>query len=187
MVNIDSYLKRYKDSGDKIWFEKIYRHYMPKIYRFYYFKLKNRQLAEDLTSELFIRVYGGLGKTSLNSKSFSVWIYRIANNLMVDYFRKTGKAVEYSTAPEKFDNLVQQSSSAESYFAKSESGFKNRKLAAAVGRLTELQRDVILLKFVEDMDYDTIAQVLKKRKATVRGIVFRAMTELKAEIKKENE
>jgi len=187
MVNIDSYLKRFKNSGDKIWFEKIYRHYMPKIYRFYYFKLKDRQLAEDLTSELFIRAYRGLRKTSLNSKSFSVWIYRIANNLMIDYFRKTGKADEYSAAPEEFDNLVQQNPFTESYFARSEPGFENRKLTAAVGRLTELQRDAILLKFVEDMDYDTIARILKKRKATVRGIVFRAMTELKAEIKKEHE
>jgi len=175
MINIDSYLKRYKNSGDKIWFEKIYRHYMPKIYRFYYFKLKDRHLAEDLTSELFVRVYKGLRKTSLNSKSFSVWIYRIANNLMIDYFRKTGKADE------------QQNPFTEGYFARNEPGFENRKLAAAVGRLTELQRDAVLLKFVEDMDYDTIAQVLKKRKATVRGIVFRAMTELKAEIKKEHE
>ena len=187
MINIDSYLKRYKDSGDKIWFEKIYRHYMPKIYRFYYFKLKDRQLAEDLTSELFIRVYKGLRNTNLNSKSFSVWIYRIASNLLIDYFRKTGKTNECSAAPEEFNNLIQQSSSGASYFDKIESGFENHKLISAIGKLTKLQRDVILLKFVEDTDYDTIGRILKKRKSTVRGIVFRAMTELRTEIKKEYE
>ena len=187
MENINSYLKRYKNSGDKIWFEKIYHQYMPKIYRFYYFKLMDKQTAEDLTSELFIRVYRGLRKTNLNSKTFKVWIYRIANNLLIDYFRKMGKVDEYNIAPEEFDNLTKDSFSRNSSFIKGELGFENHKLITAIDRLSKLQRDVILLKFVEEMDYDTIARVLKKRKATIRGIVFRAITKLKTEIKEEHE
>jgi RNA polymerase sigma-70 factor (ECF subfamily) len=187
MENINSYLKRYKNSGDKVWFEKIYHHYMPKIYRFYYFKLMDKQTAEDLTSELFIRVYKGLRKTNLNSKTFNIWTYRIANNLLIDHFRKMGKVDEYNAASEKFDDLTKGSFSTNSSFIRGELGFENHKLVTAIDRLSKLQRDVILLKFVEEMDYDTIARVLKKRKATVRGIVFRAITKLKTEIKEEHE
>ena len=138
MINIDSYLKRYRNSGDKKWFEKIYYHYMPKIYRFYYFKLSNKQLAEDLTSELFLKAYKGLRKTSLNSKAFNVWIYKIANNLLIDYFRKTGKADEFNLSPEEINNLIQYSSSESGYSNISESDFENHKLILAISKLTKL-------------------------------------------------
>jgi len=87
MENIADYLKNYKKSKDTKWFEKIYDLMLPKIYRFYYLKTFSRELSEDLTSEVFIRVYSNLGKTDLNERSFMAWIYKIANNLLIDHFR----------------------------------------------------------------------------------------------------
>ncbi len=88
MDNIADYLKNYKKSKDTKWFEGMYNIMMPKIYRFYYLKTFNRELSEDLTSEVFIRVYSNIDKTDLNERSFMAWIYKIANNLLIDHFRK---------------------------------------------------------------------------------------------------
>jgi len=62
-----------------------------------------------------------------------------------------------------------------------ELGFSNISLLNALNKLTGLQRDIILLKFLEDMDYDTIASIFGKRASTIRGIIFRALTKLKEE------
>lgn len=62
-----------------------------------------------------------------------------------------------------------------------ELGFSNISLVSALNKLTGLQRDIVLLKFLEDMDYDTIVSIFGKRTSTIRGIIFRALTKLKEE------
>ena len=182
MKNIAEYLKNYKKSKDTKWFEKIYNLMMPKIYRFYYLKTFSRELSEDLTSEVFIRVYRNLDKTDLNKRSFMAWIYKIANNLLIDYFRKnTNSSLQVELEEDSIkiadeDILIKSSS-----LLRKELGFKNISLVSALNKLTGLQRDIVLLKFLEDMDYDTIASIFGKRASTVRGIIFRALTKLKEE------
>ena len=182
MENIADYLKNYKKSKDTKWFEKIYNLMMPKIYRFYYLKTFNRELSEDLTSEVFIRVYSNLGKTDLNERSFMAWIYKIANNLLMDHFRKNkdrGLQVELEEDSIKmFDEDILMKNSS---LLRKELGFSNISLLNALNKLTGLQRDIILLKFLENMGYDTIASIFGKRASTIRGIIFRALTKLKEE------
>jgi DNA-directed RNA polymerase specialized sigma24 family protein len=60
MDNIDKYLINYRKSGDKVWFEKIYYDFMPKIYNFFYFKTMDKQISEDLASEVFLKAYKNL-------------------------------------------------------------------------------------------------------------------------------
>ena len=182
MENIEEYLKNYNKSKDTKWFEKIYNLMMPKIYRFYYLKTFSRELSEDLTSEVFIRVYSNLDKTDLNERSFMAWIYKIANNLLIDHFRKNkdrGMQVELEEDSIKmFDEDILMKNSS---LLRKELGFSNISLLNALNKLTGLQRDIILLKFLEDMDYDTIASIFGKRASTIRGIIFRALTKLKEE------
>lgn len=187
MESIRKYINNYKKSGDKKWFILIYQKMMPRIYRFYYFKTMDRELSEDLVSEVFIRVYINLRKTNLNERSFMVWIYRIANNLLIDHFRKN------TDTTESLDPVLNQLKiSDEEFFKKNSSlfrkefSFKNTKLAAALGRLTVLQKDVLLLRFIENMDYSTIAGIFNKSKGTIRGIIFRAMEALRKEMDRDN-
>ncbi len=185
MKNIEEYLINYKKSKDTKWFEKIYNLMMPKIYRFYYFKTFSRELSEDLTSEAFIRVYSNLGKTDLNEKSFMAWIYKIANNLLIDHFRKNkDKGLEIEIEEDSIKIADEEVLMKNSSLLKKELGFSNISLLNALNnKLTGLQRDVVLLKFLEDMDYDTIASIFGKRTSTIRGILFRALTKLKEEIR----
>jgi RNA polymerase sigma-70 factor, ECF subfamily len=185
MADINLYLKNFKKSGDNIWFEKIYLEVLPQIYRYFYLKSCDRQLSEDLASEVFLRVYKNLRKTNLNEKTFSAWIYRIAYNLLMDHYRKKA-AKGYGTevpVEELARDLVEENAILKnSSILKKELGFDNLKLLKGIAGLTKLQRDAVILKFVEDFDYATIAEILGKRQSTVRGILFRAINCLKNEV-----
>jgi RNA polymerase sigma-70 factor, ECF subfamily len=182
MKHIEEYLKNYKKNKDTKWFEGIYNIMMPKIYRFFYLKTFNKELSEDLTSEVFIRVYRNLDKTDLNERSFMSWIYKIANNLFIDHFRKNksrGFQVKFEEDSLKItdeDILIKSSS-----LLRKELGFTNIPLLNALNKLTVMQRDIVLLKFLENMDYKTIASIFSKRVSAIRGIIFRALTKLKDE------
>ncbi len=158
---------------------------MPRIYRFFYLKLFDKQLSEDLTSEVFIRVYKNLRKVNLNTKTFQPWIYRIASNLLIDHHRKKTRYAKEEPFKETVDDLIENNALLKnSSILKKELGFENFKLISTMGKLTKLQRDIIILKFVEDFDFETIARIFGKNQSTIRGILFRAITKLKSEIKK---
>ena len=193
MDNIDKYLINYRKSSDKIWFEKIYYHYLLKIYNFFYFKTMDEQISEDLTSEVFLKIYKNLQDKEFNSKSFNVWIYKIASNQLIDYFRKTKTDRErtFLTNWQEQDNIRDSSLLENDFFIKNsmlikkELGFENHKLVEAMYKLTTLQKNIVILIFVMDFDYKTIANILGKSQSTIRGILFRAINILKSEIKNE--
>ena len=191
MDDIDKYLINYRKSGDKIWFEKIYYHYLLKIYNFFYFKTMDEQISEDLTSEVFLKVYKNLQDKEFNNKSFNVWIYKIASNQLIDYFRKTKTDRErtFLTDWQEQDNILDSSLLENDFFIKNsmlikkELSFENHKLVEAMCKLTTLQKNIVILIFVMDFDYKTIANILGKSQSTIRGILFRAINILKSEIK----
>ena len=187
MKSIGRYINSYRKSGDRKWFAMIYQEIMPRIYRFYYFKTLDRELSEDLVSEVFIRVYRNLRKTNLNERSFMVWIYRIANNLLIDHFRKnTGNTEPLDPVLARIKVTDEEFFKKNSSLFRKEFSFENTELVTALNKLTELQKDVLLLRFVEDMDYNTIAGIFNKSKGTIRGIIFRAMEILRKEIGRDN-
>ena len=193
MDDIDKYLINYRKSSDKIWFEKIYYHYLLKIYNFFYFKTMDEQISEDLTSEVFLKIYKNLQDKEFNSKSFNVWIYKIASNQLIDYFRKTKTDRErtFLTDWNEQDNIQDSSLLENDFFIKNsmlmkkELGIENHKLVEAMCKLTTLQKNIVILIFVMDFDYKTIANILGKSQSTIRGILFRAINILKSEIKNE--
>jgi RNA polymerase sigma-70 factor (ECF subfamily) len=189
MTDINLYLKNFKKSGDKIWFEKIYHCFITKIYNYYYYKIFDRQIAEDLTSEVLIKVYKNLRKNEFNVKSFTSWIYKIANNQLIDYYRKTKNEKYILSLPDDMESIESENLVETDYFIKNSSlikkelGFENVKIISAMNKLTKLQKDVVTLIFLEDCDYKTIAEIYGKKQSTVRGILFRAMNILKNEMK----
>jgi len=193
MNDIDKYLINYRKSSDKMWFEKIYYHYLLKIYNFFYFKTMDEQISEDLTSEVFLKIYKNLQDKEFNNKSFNVWIYKIASNQLIDYFRKTKTDRErtFLTDWNEQDNIQDSSLLENDFFIKNsmlmkkELGFENHKLVEAMCKLTTLQKNIVILIFVMDFDYKTIANILGKSQSTIRGILFRAINILKSEIKNE--
>ena len=155
---------------------------MPRIYRYYYFRTYNKEISEDLSSELSLKVFRSLGIKKFNEKTFYIWIYKIAKNLLIDHYRKKGNIKEVNVKPEwesviDSDQMIKRSA----YLAR-ELGIKNERLFKAIENLTDLQKDIIVMKFIEDLDYSSISKITGKSQNTLRGIIFRAIRAIKAEM-----
>lgn len=190
MDDLNSFLIKYRQSGERKWFEKIYYFFMPKIFNYFYYRTTDKQLSEDLASEVFLKVYGNLKTKKFNSRSFNVWIYKIARNQLIDHIRKT-KIINGNTLVTDWQeheylndkNLIENDFLINnSILLKKEFAFEDVRLIEAIKKLTKLQKNVLLLIFVMDFDYVTVAKLLAKKNSTIRGIVFRAIKILKNEI-----
>lgn len=189
MEEIYRYLANYKKTGEKKWFDKVYKYFMPKIYNYFYFNTMDSHISEDLSSEVFFKIYKNLNTVNLNSKTFNAWIFKIAKNHLIDHCRKKKKDNENIILTDWQDNdnkihdfliddnfLLKKSN-----VLKKELGF-DQKILEAMEKLTALQRNIVIMIFILDLDYKTIADIMMKKQSTIRGILFRAINILKNEI-----
>ena len=191
---LDSHIRNYKKTGDNAYYEKIYRFFFQKIYRFVLLNVSDSHAAEDITSEVFYKVYRYIKKVHLNSASFKPWIYKIARNLIIDYYRKEvkhqqnqslekyleDKQYDSSEDAEKIDKSLIENNFEENTLDESfQSEFSNKDLLKGLNCLPEIQKQVIILRFVEELDYKSIGMIVNKSEFTVRAIKFRAISRLK--------
>lgn len=149
----------------------IYNHYYVKIYRFIFYRVGHKETAEDLTEDTFVKAFASL-KRLQEMKAFEGWLYRIARNLVIDYYRSKKQIVPIESLENTLEydtNLVE---------------LVNLKVEQTVmikllQELTEEQQSVIKMKFIEDLDNPTIAESLNKSEGAIRVIQHRAITKLK--------
>jgi RNA polymerase sigma-70 factor, ECF subfamily len=180
-------IRKYKKNGDTFYFEKIYRHFLSKIYRFIFLKILDKETAEDLTSEVFIRVYKNLNRVNLNAITIKVWIYKIAKNLLTDHFRSSQDKYnvksldEYFEGDEELETIGSMIADQRENFS-NDNQFKNEKLINALNSLPEMQREIIFLRYVEGMDFRSIGLILNKREIALRALKFRALENIKKKL-----
>lgn len=165
-------LKRAK-LGEKEAFGKLYEIYMDRIYRYNFFRVgQDRFVAEDLTADVFVKAWEKLDK--FDKGSFQAWIYTIARNTIIDYMRtgKKHKQLDETVIDEKIDieEEVHKKLGVE-------------KILSCLDDLTEEQREIIILRFVNDMSYKDIAALLKKQEDAIRALQYRALKQLKKILK----
>jgi len=191
---LDYCIISFKKTGDNVYYEKIYRFFFQKIYRFVLLNISNSQAAEDITVDVFYKVYRYMVKVNLNSASFKPWIYKIARNLIIDYYRKEAKhrqsqsLEKYLEAKQSEDSgnfgeidrsLIENSSAEARLNGSAEPEFSNQDLLAGLESLPDIQKQVIILRFVEELDYKSIGMIINKSEISVRAIKFRAILRLK--------
>ncbi len=144
----------------------IYDTHAPRIYRYIYHRLGNRALAQDLTSEVFVRFL----RSGTAPDNLTAFLYRIAHNLVVDYLRRnpTVLSLDETAVADRADPTD---------FAEAE--MERATLRRAIARLTPEQQQVIVLKFVEDLTNDEIAQTLGKSAGAVKALQHRALQTLR--------
>ncbi len=134
--------------------------------------------AEDLTAEVFVRLVERIDRFSYRGRPLLAWLYTIARNLVADHHRRTGQ-VQMLPLEER---LVADADDPE---AAAERALAQRRLARALARLTEDQRRVILLRFIEGMDTRTVAQILGKPVGAVKALQHRALAALRRVLEEE--
>jgi len=146
----------------------------PFVFRYFYYRSITREDAEDLTSEVFVRVVNSIkGQKGY----FPAWLIRISKNLLTDYYRKKGKSRETSLEE------IQEP------FSNSDRNEKDtlhpddiRKL---LDRLTDEQKEVIVLKFIEGNTNEEISRIMNKSIGAIKALQFRALSALRVILKKE--
>ena len=152
-------------------FARIFECYYQNVYNYIYHKVSNVHLAEDFTSEVFVKVLESIDTFSFRGVPLAMWLLRIARNLMIDYFRGQPKS---SDLPLKEDLLPSGVGPSDIF----ETRLTRQQLVRAYSDLTEDQQDVIILKFVDGLNNTEVAQVLGKSEGAIKSLQHRALVSL---------
>ena len=157
-------------------FSQLYTIYFDRIYRYVRLKLGNAVEAEDITSSVFFNAWRTISAFSpQRESSFAAWLFRLAHNAVVDRFRSMREMVSLDAAemrPTMYTVLPGPEAQVERKFTIYE-------LSAALAQLTEEQREVVLLRFVEGLSAREVGDIMGKQEGAVRGMQFRAIEALR--------
>lgn len=155
--------------GDEQAFGQIYDIWAQKVYRFIYFKIKDAPMAEELTSEVFLKAWQKLHlyRPQADAK-FSTWLYTVARNTIVDFYRKqTATELSFEDLPETAD--------LEGPELYREAG----ELETALAALSAEYEKVLRLRFVEGYPIAKVAQIMRKKEDNIRAISSRAVAKMR--------
>jgi RNA polymerase sigma-70 factor (ECF subfamily) len=167
----DATLVALAQRGDRSAIAEIYERHHSAIYRYVYYRVGDTSTAEDLTGTVFVRVVEHLDDFVYRGRPLLSWLYTIARNVVVDHHRRTSSPSIVPLDEHLLTGALDVEQAAERALAQ-------RQLAAALGRLTEDQRRVILLKFIEEMSNEEVADVLGKTVGAVKSLQHRALAAL---------
>jgi RNA polymerase sigma-70 factor (ECF subfamily) len=151
---------------------EIYDQYSAKIYSYIYHRTGDRELAEDLTADVFLRALEAIQNKKGWTSSLQGWLYRIAHNLVVDHFRRQSKR----EGPPLNERIA---ASDDRSLQIAERILAGEKLRAALQHLTEDQQQVIILKFVEDLSNREVAEIIGKTEGAVKALQHRGLAALR--------
>lgn len=183
------YIKKCQ-AGDIDAFEKLVSLYENKILNYCYRMLGNRTDAEDATQEVFVKLYRFVNSFTGQS-AFSTWLYKIASNVCLDMLRKSKKHADTVS-------LHQQNSEGEEFllhvedkgytpYESAQMSEAQRVLFAALSALGEEQRRVVVLRDIEGLSYEEIAQITGTAPGTVKSRINRARQALQKILEKDRE
>lgn len=169
-------------TGDKDALTELYGVFREKIYRYVFFKCGNHADAEDITNEVFLRMIQSIANFQWKGIGFSSWLFKIASNLVIDYYRnKSRRNIE---SIEKRDYIGETNWEQISEF------LDNRDLFQAIYKdtedLTDLQKEVVNLRFVGDLSLKETAEAMSKNVNSVKAIQHAAIKKLKEKVQENN-
>jgi RNA polymerase sigma-70 factor, ECF subfamily len=184
-VQVVAMLVRRCVAGDAAAWEEIVRTYNRRIYNICYRFAGSGNDAEDLTQEVFIKMYRTLATYDSSKGAFATWVTTITRNLLVDHFRKTkqdrmtdsidGAPSEHEEAQPLSEQIVDRAATPDAHVRSREAG---ETVHAALGKLSPELREAVILRDLQDMDYREIAQALKVPEGTVKSRINRGRAEL---------
>lgn len=155
-------------------FGKLYDEYIRKIYDFIYYKTHHRETAEDLTSQTFMKALEKIGSFDCAKGSFSSWIYQIARNSVIDFYRTKKGDIG-------IDDIWDLSSDA-NIERDMDARQKIEKVEGYIGKLKSEQREIIILRVWQGMMYKEIAEITGKSEVSCKMMFSRAIRDLRKEM-----
>ncbi|MBI1248470.1 sigma-70 family RNA polymerase sigma factor [bacterium] len=162
--------------GDAVAYEEIVRNYQQRLYNTMFHILGSKEDAEDVVQESFVQAYLKLATFQGNS-AFYTWLYRISFNIAISHRRRRKKVHSIDQVRDDIGSEPVDQGNGPAHRMEQQESI--RQVHAALTKLSEEHRDVLVLRELEGMDYDRIADVLELPVGTVRSRLHRARTHLK--------
>jgi RNA polymerase sigma-70 factor, ECF subfamily len=153
---------------------QLYEENFDKIYRYIVLKIGDRTEAEDMTQQVFLNALQSISSYKSKGLPFSSWLYRIAHNQVVDYFRKSSKK---AMVPLDESLPIPDSDPDPQYVV--EMKFEIEEVAAACKKLTPSQQEVISLRFTSELSITECAAVMHKTEGAVKALQHSAIGALR--------
>jgi RNA polymerase sigma-70 factor (ECF subfamily) len=159
--------------GDAEAFGQLYDHYVSGVFRFIYYRVGSRPLAEDLTSETFVRGLRAIQRFTWQGKDFGAWLTTIARNLIADHFKSSRSRLEIVS-----DDVPEGRTTASSPEDDVLALISNEMLFDAVNSLPPEQRDCVLMRFIQGMSIAETAAALQRSEGAIKQLQLRAVRSL---------
>jgi RNA polymerase sigma-70 factor, ECF subfamily len=162
--------------GNREALEELYLLHFDRIYSYLHMSVGNRHDAEDLTTQVFVKMLESIGKFRWRSAPFSAWLFRIAHNLAMDHFRanKRWQPEEQVPEPDPGDRSAAEEEALESIGRES--------MLEMIGKLSHEQQQVLTLKFVFNFSNAEAATILDKTEGAIKSLQHRALASLQRQL-----
>jgi RNA polymerase sigma-70 factor (ECF subfamily) len=170
-------LVRAAQAGDLDAFATLYDRYLPVVYRFVCHRVKDRSLAEDFTSETFLRALRRFPELNYQGRDIGAWFITIARNIVLDHVKSARFRLELSTgdvapfAPASADATGSPEAATLARLA-------NERLTQAINSLNAEQRECVVLRFLHELSVAETAEVMGKNGGAIKALQHRALKRL---------
>jgi RNA polymerase sigma-70 factor (ECF subfamily) len=164
-------------AGESEAFGLIYDRYVDTVFRFVYFRVGNRQLAEDLTSDTFLRALKRIGSFTWQGRDLGAWLVTIARNLVADHFKSGRYRLEVTTG-DVLDADREDRGPEGSPESAVVDHITNVALLTAVKQLNPEQQECIVLRFLQGFSVAETAQTMGKNEGAIKALQYRAVRAL---------
>jgi RNA polymerase sigma-70 factor (ECF subfamily) len=165
-------LIRAAQKGDESAVADLYNAYADKIYRYFFYRVDSREVAEDLASEVFLRFVEGLAAYQDRNVPLLAWLYQIAHARLVDHYRQKPTL----STDENYESLefsIEDDMDSELMIT-----YQQEKVQTALRNLKDDQRQVLVLRFIEGYNLQQTAEALGKTIGAIKVIQYRALQSL---------
>ncbi|MCL4366316.1 sigma-70 family RNA polymerase sigma factor [Patescibacteria group bacterium] len=169
---------RQAKAGDKEAFEKLYRLYFVPVFRYTYLRVQDKQEAEDIVQEVFMKVYKSVENYQDQGKNPLAYFFTIARNKVIDFYRRK-KNISLDENLVIVEQLESRKDNPEELFEQNENA---RIVNLAIQSLNDTQKEVVILKYINGFDNDQIAKILGKKEDAIRQIQHRTLKVLKQKL-----
>lgn len=164
-----------KIMSDPACFEEFYNHYFPKIYNYVFFRVYDRDIADDICSRIFLKFIDKIDTYNSERGSLQTWLFTIAHNEIVDYIRKKKKRKEIPL--ELVENKESNKMDIETRVLKNE---EEEELYQAFKKLKEREKNILALKFWGELKNREIAGILDLTESNTGVIIYRTVRKLRS-------
>jgi RNA polymerase sigma-70 factor (ECF subfamily) len=166
-------LVRRAQQGDAAAFGELYDRYVDVVFRYVLFRIGDRSLAEDVTSETFLRAFRRINSVSYQGRDVGAWFVTIARNIVLDHVKSSRFRLEVSTADPDDGQAVAIGPETQVL-----TNIAHAELLSCVEQLGEDQRECIVLRFLQGLSVAETAEIMKRNTGAIKALQHRAVRRL---------